>query len=72
MRMYLYTFGIYPIYRDGDTSIAQDTEDAIVKICQQRYDDDAYLAAHAWYFNLACNAPFCMDKERLQRGKTCG
>lgn len=62
----IYTFGIYPIYKNGDASIAQETEDAIVKICQQRYDDDAYLAAHAWYFNLACNAPFCMDKDRLQ------
>ncbi len=63
----IYIFGIYPIYKNGDASIAQETEDAIVKICQQKYDDDAYLAAHALYSHLAGSGPlFPMDKDRLQ------
>lgn len=63
----IYFFGIYPIYKNGDASIAQETEEAIVKICQQKYDDDAYLAAHALYSHLAGSGPlFPMDKDRLQ------
>ena len=63
----IYIFGIYPIYKNGDASIAQETEDAIVKICQQKYDDDAYLAAHALYYHISGSGPlFPMDKDRLQ------
>ena len=72
----IYIFGIFKLYELGDTAIAQETEDAIVAICDQPYDDDAYLAGHAFYFYL-CNlrsesAPFRMNIKRIEEAiKAC-
>lgn len=72
----IYIFGIFEIYKQGDTAIAQETEDAIVAICDQPYDDDAFLAGDAFYFYL-CNlrsesAPFRMNIKRIEEAiKAC-
>lgn len=66
----IYIFGIFKLYEQGDTAIAQETEDAIVAICDQPYDDDAYLAGQAFYYYLcklrAEYAPFRMNIKRIE------
>ncbi|TYZ30258.1 hypothetical protein FZ041_02985 [Selenomonas caprae] len=70
------SLGIYEIYEKGDYKIKDELEKAIIKICIQGYDDDAYLAAMAWYEQLyyenAETAPFVLGRENiLQAIKAC-
>jgi len=65
----IYSLGIYEIYEKGDCRIKDEVEAAIIKICTQEYDDDAYLASMAWwnqlYFENAKTAPFFLEKNRI-------
>ncbi len=65
----IYIFGIEELCKRGDSDIAKETEDAIVAICDQPYDDDAYLAGQALYFYLCSlrsgKPPFQMNIERI-------
>lgn len=67
----IYGRGIYEIYRNGDYSIKDELEKAIMNICSQGYDDDAYLASMAWsyqlYYENAKTAPFYMRKDRIYK-----
>lgn len=72
----IFIFGINKLCKQGDTSIAKETEDAIVAICDQPYVDDAYLAGQALYtylsFSRNGHPPFQMNIERIVKSiKAC-
>lgn len=65
----IYLFGIYKIYKDGDKTIKNEMENAIINICNQEDDDAAYMAVEAWYyqicFEVASIAPFCLERKKI-------
>jgi len=67
----IYDYGIYELYRCGEKSIKQETEEAIIRICSQSYEDSAYLASMAWCFQLEAEedgtAPFMLDRMIILR-----